>query len=94
MPLPLESNYPSLVIRKEAFERAQLTRQAFDERLSLTADEFRAEGNLIVIGPIHETDALTTVIEELESAGLTYFEDFFDLSGTWPAWLRVFVMGS
>lgn len=93
MPLPLESSYPTLVIRKDAFERAHLARQAFDERLSLTADEFRVEGNLVVIGPIHEADAMTSVIAELEDAGLVYFDDFFELSGTWPTWLRVFVRG-
>jgi hypothetical protein len=94
MPLPLSADYPSLLIRKEAFERVGLTRQALDDRLGLTPDEFRVEGALIVIGPIHETDALPLVIEELERAGLVYFDDFFDLSGTWPAWLRLFAMGS
>ncbi|MBL8959080.1 MAG: hypothetical protein JNJ98_04445 [Gemmatimonadetes bacterium] len=94
MPLPLAAEYPSLVIRREAFERTGLTRTAFDERLGLTDEEFRVEGALIVIGPIHETDALPLVIEELERAGLTYFDDFFDLSGNWPAWLRLFAMGS
>jgi hypothetical protein len=27
----------------------------------------------------------------LESLGLVYFDDFFELSGNWPAWLNVFV---
>lgn len=94
MPLPLSDQYPSLVIRKDAFERSGLTRQALDERLGLTPEEFRVEGALIVIGPIHESDALPVVIEELEAAGLTYFDDFFDLSGNWPAWLRLFAMGA
>lgn len=94
MPLTIPADHPSLFIRKEAFERAGLTRQAFDERLGLTDEEFRVEGALVVIGPIHDTDALPLVIEEMEQLGLTYFDDFFDLSGTWPAWLRLFVMGS
>ena len=25
-------------------------------------------------------------------SGLTYFEDFFELSGNWPEWLRLFVV--
>jgi hypothetical protein len=29
----------------------------------------------------------------LERVGLVYFDDFFDLSGNWPEWLKVFVMG-
>ena len=50
MPLSVSNTAPSLVIRRSAFERADLTRQAFDEALGLTADEFRVEGDLIVIG--------------------------------------------
>ena len=33
------------------------------------------------------------LIADLEDAGLTYFEDFFELTGNWPDWLSVFVMG-
>ena len=28
-------------------------------------------------------------IEELEEAGLTYFDDFFEMSGNWPHWIRL-----
>ena len=88
MPLDLAAGQPTLLIRKPAFERAGLARQAFDERLNLTADEFRVEGELIAIGPIYDEDALGEVVAELEGAGLAYFE----LSGNWPAWLRVLAM--
>ncbi|MBK8245920.1 MAG: hypothetical protein IPK85_00705 [Gemmatimonadetes bacterium] len=44
MPLPLAAEYPSLVIRREAFERTGLNRTAFDERPGLTDEEFRVEG--------------------------------------------------
>lgn len=37
-------------------------------------------------------DSATELIAELEEAGLTYFDDFFELSGNWPEWLRVLVM--
>ena len=43
MPLSLNNTAPSLAIRRSAFERANLTRQAFDETLGLTPDEFRME---------------------------------------------------
>lgn len=92
MPLSLSHGKPTLVLRREAFERAGLARAQFDERLGLTSDEFRVEGGLICIGPIHEEDALTDVVNELESLGLRYFDDFFDLSGTWPEWLTLFAM--
>ena len=93
MPLDVPSSAPSLFIRKGAFERAQLTRATLDERLNLTEDEFRVEGDLIAIGPLPGETTLTDLIEELESAGLEYFEDFFELSGNWPSWLRLYVMG-
>src|SRR5687767_6298203 len=92
MPLSIPFAVPTIVIRKSAFERTGLTRQAIDERLNLTPDEFRIEGGLIAIGPIHGDEELTTFVEELEAAGLVYFDDFFDLSGNWPEWLKVFVM--
>ncbi len=92
MPLSLPAGHPALVIRKEAFERSGLTRAAIDERLGLTADEFRVEGELVCVGPIPEDDAMQDLIADLEEAGLTYFEDFFELTGNWPEWLTVHVM--
>jgi hypothetical protein len=92
MPLEIHASAPALLIRRSAFDRAQLTRAALDDRLNLTADEFRVEGALIVIGPLPGDDTLTDLIAELEEAGLTYFDDFFELSGNWPEWLRLFAM--
>ena len=92
MPLDVPASAPTLLIRKAAFDAAQLTRAAFDERLNLTPEEFRIEGMLIAIGPLHGDDVLTDLIEELEQAGLTYFDDFFELSGNWPEWLRLYAM--
>ena len=93
MPLDVPASAPTLFIRKEAFERAGLTRAAMDERLNLTEDEFRVEGDLIALGPLPGETTLTDLIAELESAGLEYFDDFFELSGNWPGWLRLYVLG-
>jgi hypothetical protein len=93
MPIPVTVGRPTLFIRKEAFERAGLVRAALDERLNLTEDEFRLEGDLVAVGPIHDEDALGEVIAELERIGLEYFDDFFELSGNWPEWLRLLAMG-
>jgi hypothetical protein len=81
---------PTLFIRKSAFDHSGLSRATLDERLNLTADEFRVERELIVVGPIHAVGDLPGLLEELESLGLVYFDDFFELSGNWPEWLRLF----
>jgi len=90
MALDIPVGAPTLLLRRDAFERARLTRAALDERLNLTPDEFRVERELIVIGPVHVADDLALLIEELERLGLTYFDDFFELSGNWPGWLRLY----
>jgi hypothetical protein len=91
MPLLVATGAPTLFLRRAAYESSGLTRATIDERLGLTPDEFRVEDDLIAIGPIyeHDGDALTDFIAELESAGLVYFDDFFELSGNWPTWLRL-----
>jgi hypothetical protein len=87
MALSVTAGAPTLFIRRPAYEAAGLTRQALDERLGLTADEFRVEGDLIAIGPLHG-DAIGDLITELEKLGLVYFDDFFEMSGNWPSWIR------
>jgi len=94
MPLALAREKTTLVMRRDAFERAGLARVDFDQRLRLTDEEFRVEGGLICIGPIHEEAALSEVIAELEERGLVYFGDFFDVSGNWPEWLALFAMAT
>lgn len=92
MPLILSNTAPTLLIRKSAFERVEMTRAQVDEALGLTPDEFRIEGSLIAIGPLVGEDTLSDLIERLEAAGLVYYDDFFELSGNWPEWLRLFAM--
>ena len=92
MPLNIPASGPTILIRRAAFERAALTRAQLDARFNLTPDEFRAEGDLIALGPLFGDDAFEEAVELLEGAGLTQFDDFFDLSGNWPEWLRLLVM--
>jgi hypothetical protein len=94
MSLPVVQGVPTLFFRREAYERAGLTRAALDTRLGLTDAEFRVEGDLVALGPIYDVDALGTLVDELESSGLTYYDDFFELSGGWPQWLMVMVRGT
>lgn len=93
MPLQAPAGAPTLVIRRSAFESSGLTRTMLDTRLNLTADEFRVEGSIVAVGPIHEESSMIGLIEELEGLGLRYFDDFFELSGNWPGWLKLFAMG-
>lgn len=92
MPLPLPADAPTLLFRKDAFERAELSRAAFDQWLNLTPEEFRVEGTLIAIGPIYDADALQALISALEDKGLVYFDDFFEMSGNWPEWMTLLAM--
>lgn len=94
MPIDVAAGRPTLFIRRAAFERAGLVRHAIDERLNLTADEFQVEGDLVIIGPVHDDDALGALLADLEGVGLVYFEDFFELSGNWPDWLRLLATAS
>jgi len=94
MPLDIPAGHPTLVFRRAAYERAGLVRAALDERLGLTAEEFRVERDLVALGPIHDEDALGALLAELEELGLVYFDDFFELSGNWPEWLRLLAMSA
>lgn len=89
MPLPVAHGVPTLFFRREAYEQVGLTRTALDARLGLTDAEFRVEGDLVALGPVYDVDALGALVDELEASGLTYYEDFFELSGSWPEWLVV-----
>jgi hypothetical protein len=90
MPLELPQNNAVMLIRQSAFEASGITRAAIDERYNLTAEEFRVEDGLVLIGPLPSDDALPTLISDLEQNGLVYFDDFFELSGNWPEWLVLY----
>lgn len=80
-----------LVIRREAYERSGITRQSIDERLNLTPEEFRVDGRLVMIGPVPDDTAIRDILDDLETAGLVYFDDYFEFSGNWPSWIRLYV---
>ncbi len=91
MPLSADSGNPIMFIRRDAFERVGLARSTIGARFNLTPDEFRVEAGLIAIGPLYADGAVGEMIEVLEDSGLVYFDDFFEMSGNWPEWLRLFV---
>jgi hypothetical protein len=81
---------PVILIRQSSYERSGILRQALDERYNLTPEEFTVESGLIRIGPLPSDDILSELISELEQNGLTYFDDFFEMSGNWPDWLTLY----
>ena len=92
MPLIVPQGLPTVFIRKDAFERAGLNRLEIDSLFNLTDTEFRVEGELIAIGPLPSDDTFGLVTGYFESKGLVYFDEFFELSGNWPEWLRLYAM--
>lgn len=90
MPLSLSALGPTLAIRREAFERAGLSRAIVDTALNLTDAEFRVEGNLIAIGPLPAPEDVPDLIGMFENAGLVYFDDFIEVPGGGPEWLELF----
>jgi hypothetical protein len=93
MALELAHGNAVILVRQSAFERSGITRSAIDRRYNLTADEFRVEDGLVVLGPLASEDMLPQLIDDFEQSGLVYFDDFFDLTGNWPEWLKLYVRG-
>nr|MCU0625775.1 hypothetical protein [Gemmatimonadaceae bacterium] len=81
---------PTLAIRRPAFDAAGLARAALDAAFTLTADDFRVEGDLILVGPLPHPDDTSAAIDLLERAGLAYFDDFVELPASWPSWLALY----
>lgn len=94
MPIQIRAGAPTILLRRSSYEKSGLVRAAIDARLGLTDDEFRVESDLVVIGPIHDGDAFGAFVDELEGLGLSYYEDFFELTGNWPEWLSVLAAGT
>jgi hypothetical protein len=94
MPLTIAANLPTILVRKSEFERHSLTRSEMDATFNLTDAEFKLEDDLIAIGPLPNEDMLPSLVSYLEDRGLTYFDDFFELSGNWPDWLTLYARAS
>ena len=92
MPLTVPAGLPTILIRKGAFERAGVNRPEIDSLFNLTDQEFRVEGGLIAIGPLPSDDMLGLVVAFFETKGLVYYDEFFELSGNWPEWLKLYAM--
>jgi hypothetical protein len=87
----IQTGQSTIFIRKPAYERSGIARAELDSRFNLTDAEFRVEGQLVILGPLPVDEMAGEMVEYLETSGLVYFEDFFELSGNWPDWLNVSV---
>lgn len=92
MPLNVAAGLPTILIKKDAFERAGINRAEIDTLFNLTDEEFRVEGSLVVVGPLPADDMAGLVIAYFEARGLVYYDEFFELSGNWPEWLKLYAM--
>jgi hypothetical protein len=92
MPLQVAAGLPTVFIKRDSFERANLARTEIDSRFNLTDAEFRVEGSLVAIGPLPSDDMIGPMLEYFEEKGLSYYDDVFEMSGNWPDWLRLFAM--
>jgi hypothetical protein len=90
MPLHVPQGRPTMLIRQEAFERSGIARESIDRRYNLTDAEFRVEEGIVAIGPLPADDMVSDLIQDLETTGLAYFDDFFELSGNWPEWVALY----
>lgn len=92
MPLNVAAGLPTILIKKDAFERAAINRTEIDALFNLTDEEFQVEGGLVLIGPLPSDDMIGLVVAYFEARGLVYYDEFFELSGNWPEWLRLYAM--
>jgi len=92
LPLNVTAGLPTILVRRDTFERAGIKRSEIDTMFNLTDEEFRVEGGLVVVGPLPSDDMLGLMIAYFEAQGLVYYDEFFELSGNWPEWLRLYVM--
>jgi hypothetical protein len=46
----------------------------------------------VAIGPIYDDEGLEKLIEAFEGLGLELYDDYFEMTGNWPAWVTLFGM--
>ena len=93
MPIQLNHDRPTILIRQASFEAAGIARPEIDSKYNLTDDEFQVEGGVVAVS-LPSDDLLPDLIDDLEAHGLVYFDDFFEMSGNWPEWIALYVRGA
>ena len=73
--------------RDLALDLFQSYKTGFTKKKKVIEERTQTPGDPTLIANV-----LTDLIAQLEEHGLVYYDDFFELSGNWPEWLRLFVM--
>jgi hypothetical protein len=74
----------SLVLRSAALNGFEINVNHISQKIDLP--EYTERDGLIVFGPIFGGEACGNIQKNLESAGLSYFEDFFFIDYVLPDW--------
>jgi hypothetical protein len=90
--VPLISASTHVIADDRRTRKLLLNRAEIDSLFNLTDAEFRVEGPLVAIGPLPSDDMIGLMTGCFESKGLVYYDEFFELSGNWPEWLRLYAM--
>jgi hypothetical protein len=93
MPIQLDHNRPTILIKQPSFEAAGIARVEIDSKYNLTDQEFQVEAGIVAV-MLPSDDLLPALIDDLEGRGLVYYDDFFEMSGNWPEWIAVYVRSS
>lgn len=79
-----------IIIRKAALRDRGISVAAV--MLALETDRILDEDNtLLSLGPHFGGDAAMEFVKRLGNLGLTYGDDFLDLSHVWPSWCQMLV---
>lgn len=81
------SSHWGIIILRDALQRENIS----IDRLSalMEAEEpLGVNDSMISFGPHFGSEASDTFMKRLEEAGLIYFDDFFEFSGSFPDWCQ------
>lgn len=78
----------ALIVRKAAVTEHALPSDAITLAMKGCEPAFE-DSDLIVYGPLFGQEAQKTYSDALQAAGLTYVDDFYELSIDLPAWLQL-----
>lgn len=87
----LASGHFGIIIKKSALEKNDISFQSLLQVME-TEEPLDQNEELVAFGPHFGGEASAEFIRRLETVGLIYFEDFFDIPGLdLPEWCQLYV---